>query len=50
MGKEPISRKKNKCKVHALGACLGNIKEAGVAGTKRVMGDDGELGQRGTED
>lgn len=33
-----------------MGACLGNIKEAGVAGTKRVMGDDGELSQRGTED
>ena len=37
-----MSRKKNKCKVHELGASLGNTKEAGVAGTKRVMGDDGE--------
>lgn len=37
-----MSRKKNKSKVHELGACLGNIKEARVAGTKRVMGDDGE--------
>lgn len=44
-GKSTINRKKNKCKIPELGACLvclGNIKEASVAGAKRVMGDHGD--------
>ena len=32
------------------GYVWGTSKRPGVAGTKRVMADDGELGQRGTED